>query len=722
MMTKCVADSPLFDISDIIGSSGRPSRLTETPFLRTPLARANETTQDEWLSKLEFFTPDKSGHPQDVSTSQIISENIPPSSFMLLDDDDEDEVAASKSLYVEFLEILRKHPSSEVFELIEEYEAVCSKQLEILKKRTAMSVRIQKKTMSVLWLLNQEMITWRLIRSLYSDRVQSALEDENALAVDEFVSGPSEKRVMEALFRRDAITRQSQLVVDWLESVAKNEIDNYLGKIRYSCDSVCWENTLHLLNQSKSFGSFLNTRIVTELDPDAPIRQKLHLAEQDREDEANLLKHTFDLIRAGMVDEAQRHCKHCGQAWRAATLEGWRLYHDPNYDGVPSSGELQPIEGNFYRDVWKRCCWRMAEEEQFNRYERAIYATLSGNLKQLLLACVSWEDHLWAYFRVMVDGLVEQEVRSLTIRTRELEDLPQEMTPIELTAEKIFEEIQATNLALLKESKEHFHVLQKHVILGDVDGLMQEFGTWLTQSEVVLPSHLLRCMAHMVLFLRSLGLETKENISLEVIKAYVELLVREKHTGLVAFYARHLPPEHAAVAYAAFLEGITETEERKLCLQLAEQAGLDVMAVTKLVVENIRRADPVGFVHHDSSPILNSATSVDDLSMIDAIEWLIFEPNHRAEAIKQSNAIMRALLASKKHEAAKALFERIPGDSIDVIHRLWEEQSMEVPLPQETDRAIREHLCIHTYLVTRFLPPELSSGMFPRDLTSLLTR
>uniref|UniRef100_UPI00358EE975 nuclear pore complex protein Nup107-like isoform X1 n=1 Tax=Myxine glutinosa TaxID=7769 RepID=UPI00358EE975 len=211
-LTKLVADSSLWDISKIIGSSARPSRLTQTPLLRTPLARFNETTQDEWLSKLELFTPDKSGPLMDVSTSQIKGENVTPGSLMLLDDD-EDGVAASNSMYVEFLEILLMHPSSEVFELIEEYEAVCCKQLEMLKKRTTMSVRIQKKTMSVMWLLKQEMITWRLIRSLYSDRVQSALDDE-AMAVDEFVAGPSEKRVMEAHFRREAFTRQSQVKME----------------------------------------------------------------------------------------------------------------------------------------------------------------------------------------------------------------------------------------------------------------------------------------------------------------------------------------------------------------------------------------------------------------------------------------------------------------------------------------------------------------------------
>ncbi len=44
-------------------------------------------------------------------------------------------------------------------------------------------------------------------------------------------------------------------------------------------------------------------------------------------------------------------------------------------------------------------------------YERAIYAAFSGNLRHLLPVCGTWEDFLWAYFRVMVDQQVEQELR-----------------------------------------------------------------------------------------------------------------------------------------------------------------------------------------------------------------------------------------------------------------------------------------------------------------------
>lgn len=127
-----------------------------------------------------------------------------------------------------------------------------------------------------------------------------------------------------------------------------------------------------------------------------------------------------------------------------------------------------------------------------------------------------------------------------------------------------------------------------------------------------------------------------------------------------------------------------------------------------------------------------SFTLQEDRRKIEAIEWLIFDPSQRAEAIKQSNAIMRCFLgtflfrfgkfnsrtptytllpymkknrktptqncisklkivlqvarkekkrltsalfcyvALRKHEAARNIFEKLPEDSIDVVHRQWQ--------------------------------------------------
>lgn len=86
-----------------------------------------------------------------------------------------------------------------------------------------------------------------------------------------------------------------------------------------------------------------------------------------------------------------------------------------------------------------------------------------------------------------------------------------------------------------------------------------------------------------------------------MLKAYVSLLIRDQHNDLVASYVGQLPAELATAQYAAFLETVTQPELRPQCLQLAREAGLDVSAITKLVVETVREHDETEFTHHSQA-------------------------------------------------------------------------------------------------------------------------
>ncbi|MED6266245.1 hypothetical protein CHARACLAT_000201 [Characodon lateralis] len=669
------------DVSSILFSGVRTPRYTHTP--RNAFSSMNLDDSD-WTNTL--YTSGVSG----LDNSSFFRDDDANGSSALLKEDDPGEAAAA-SLFPEFLASFLKHSSSAAFELLEDYQNICQEKVDVLQS-VVLRAGQNSKTAGVRWLLQQENCTWRLIASLYRDRVQLALEED--MMIDMVVPSESEKVVVDKLFQRDAVIRQSQLVVDWLESIAKDQIEDFSDNIEYYAKNVCWENTLHALKmRSKSVPDF-HIPLVTELDPDAPLRQQRPLADLDREDDTRLLKNLFTLIRAGMTDEAQRLCKRCGQAWRAATLEGWKLYHDPNM--TSGSSELQPVEGNPHRGIWKACCWRMAEEEQLNRYERAIYASLSGNIKPLLAVCESWEDCVWAYFRVMVDSLVEKDLMSSGMAHQELETLPREYLEANWTMEKVFEELQASeSKRVLDETKEHYHVIQKFVILGDLDGLMDEFSDWLTASKP-LPFHLLRFMTHLVLFFRSLGLALKEEVCVDVLKAYISLLIRDQQTNIVASYVGQLPAELATTQYATFLETVSQPELRPRCLQLATEAGLDVSAITRLVVETVRRRDDADFTHH--SQTLETGTTKEDQKKTDVIDWLLFDPAHRAEALKQSNAIMRKFLALQKHDAAKVVFSKVPEDSMREIYSQWTGVGQTTPLPAEDENAIREHLCIRAYL------------------------
>ena len=130
------------------------------------------------------------------------------------------------------------------------------------------------------------------------------------------------------------------------------------------------------------------------------------------------------LFNGFSILQAQRLCTNYGQTWRAATLDGQRLFHDPNYNEASTS--TQPIEGNKYRTIWKQCASALASEVSIakrlnqlltvlsilNFYERASYGALCEHLKAVLPACQTWEDHIWVYFKCYVEARVNEELET----------------------------------------------------------------------------------------------------------------------------------------------------------------------------------------------------------------------------------------------------------------------------------------------------------------------
>ncbi|KAI7814100.1 nuclear pore complex protein Nup107 [Triplophysa rosa] len=87
----------------------------------------------------------------------------------------------------------------------------------------------------------------------------------------------SEKAEMEQFFQKDSMVRQSQLVVDWLESIAKDEMGDFSDNIEYYAKSEYWENTLHMLKLRRNQSSSGFSRpLLTELDSDPPSDRRNH--------------------------------------------------------------------------------------------------------------------------------------------------------------------------------------------------------------------------------------------------------------------------------------------------------------------------------------------------------------------------------------------------------------------------------------------------------------
>ncbi|XP_037026335.1 nuclear pore complex protein Nup107 [Bradysia coprophila] len=587
----------------------------------------------------------------------------------------------TNSLYGHFLEILQSRTNdSEVFETVQDLIAACSDTIDEIEKFQRHGQHTNRQEYN--W-LNQERNTWRLLYALYQDRL---ITQKEAMDYDDAPLMGSEKMIVENLYRNNANLREYQLIVDWLEQCADEKEIPQIGL--YTDQTISWENTLHQL-QNKDRPLFGRGReIVKSMDPDAMIRERLPLHDLDMEDEARLSKQILIEMRKGQIENAQSLCTHCGQSWRAALLEGWRLHHDPNYDQSNTDTKLA-VEGNPHRDLWKKLAWMMAENKNLDEYTRANVGILCGHLESVLLPLgQSWVDLLWGYLKTQIDIRVEGEIRSCS--TKSHLDMPEKYWNGKMSLEQIFEELSAHKSDTIRVAAENpVNIVQKFLILDDIPELMRHIDAWISADKI--GPQMLRFLTHVVLFMRQIGRPHHEDVADRVIKAYVECLIELGERQSVAFYTVAVPNEVQLVLYSKYLQTIHGTDERKLALEEANNVGLDIQAITCYTVESIRNEQ----LNENEQKQLCSYIGEGDLNKISALEWLTFYQEQRGELLWQANSMIRSFLAENKIECVRNTFKIVPQDSIQQIVANYGSRDN---LPYKEECSIKEYLCHQTYL------------------------
>lgn len=153
-------------------------------------------------------------------------------------------------LFESFLQTFKSFPSEhQVFDQSAEYESQCSERVDALRKLIQMAPQGHNKLTQAQELeeeLRLERDTWRLVTSLYQDRLNSDCQD-NEMESEEMWSGlddaTSEHDLVKQLYNKNTIIRQAQLVVDWLERRAAD--------VRYDTHYNQVLNKLHDLTVSK---------------------------------------------------------------------------------------------------------------------------------------------------------------------------------------------------------------------------------------------------------------------------------------------------------------------------------------------------------------------------------------------------------------------------------------------------------------------------------------
>ncbi|CAB0008584.1 unnamed protein product [Nesidiocoris tenuis] len=621
-----------------------------------------------------------------------------------------------RNLHFEFQGICESFSSSfNVFDAVQAFTDKCEAVIE-----SSIKIAAARRNDDMSWLVNEKN-TWKLIYALYRDR---------AFAEDDYPEPEgephplSEKEIVMHFYHRNRSAREAQLVIDWLERNAKDQWNLMSNEeVGFFTDkTVAWENTLlQLENGDLPYSS--SRRIVNSLDPDAPRREGLPLHDLDAEDDKRLLRQVFAEIRKGNIDKAQEICIHCGQAWRAATLEGWRLFHDPNYLSTEGKSKL-PTEGNPNRGIWKLCAWKMCEDPATLDEDKAVIGALCGHLPSVLPFCSSWEDLLWANTKAAVDVAVEQIIRDDSLK--EYAPLPPHYWNYGRKMEEILRDVGSS-----PEGKIPIRVIQELLIVDNTSELLTKCNSWI---EGPCQPQFLRFLAHVVLVLRMIGSLEPEHLGDEVIKAYIKALFEEGDSDLIAFYCSKLPIEDQIEVYSEYLGLVNDSPERENCLRSAEKYELEVPRITERVVRKVRSIETQEATTSSETAALSDQVTEDDAKKISALEWMMFYENQRAEAIWETNAVVRHFIACNKLAAARLALDKVPPNSTEVVLIQYKctlddgETVSRSKLPPKADSAIKEYICLKAYLDARESfaiwfhefnnsKPTMPTDPAPKDLT-----
>ncbi|KAI4636525.1 hypothetical protein J4E83_001480 [Alternaria metachromatica] len=499
-----------------------------------------------------------------------------------------------------------------------------------------------------------ELATWKLLKLViehYNPEpgTDSAAEKQAQL---EEVGGTARycknSEIWDRFLLEDDQAKEKALVLRWLEQTARDSdsdvkaiitgLEEHSGKGAHTWTSG-WLETKTKIKQAKRMddidqplkpiNSNLKTsdrtaNLVTQLDPDAPSRQKRALERSDEYYERSLWMVAYEMMRRGLpwktiVD----WCYERNESWRGVSIGA-------AYEGHPEGGPN--VAGPTVGYLFRRMCFYAARGARIP-YEGAVYGLLSGDLKQVQTVCRSWDDHLHAHYNALLLSRFDSYLQKKH-PNRVTENMTQKFLFQDAVAnigewEKSPEKV----MSLLKQQKSTaaqavspIKLIQSALIGRDADELMLKVGVAIADmfdkderphSLIIHPDspeedrspipagdhrtyhaepyyqalakdpHAFRIIVHIFIVLRN-GLHTlfedthqdKKFLAMDnVIAAYIEFLRLTKRFDTIPLYAAQLIDERAAYSLARVLPDIKNSSEQRHSVALMESYRINVVQV-----------------------------------------------------------------------------------------------------------------------------------------------
>lgn len=546
-----------------------------------------------------------------------------------------------------------------------------------------------------------ESSTWDLLGRLYQQRRQARFnnndDDEEGSTSMQDVDGNTQPRQVavgsagvastdftsvQELMAQDHLLSEYVEMRRWLEENAPpfHPVETRKGYLFYTRRDI----------RKRAADTASNSNVVTEVDPDATSRQRKEVALEDNEYQTGLLRTLYEYVRRGRVNSAMDLCIESDEPWRAASLRGGLLWRDPKlepeYDmpvdkedtSFSAAADLRPrhTAGNINRLLWKKTCAALANDELNDRYERALYAAISGRLDEVVLVCESWEDYVWAYVNATIEACIDRGIKDTGIlyvpaSDASLNHSQSKYAPVH-DIKDVFEALGTHESETLRcEAHQPFHKLQSAIMVDKLPEYIQNFADSLQDGQMDgRDPDLLRFVVHAALYLRQTGFALPDGAVSTVLLEYIRQL-SHSHRDLVSAYVSLLPQEQQIEVYAQFLQEVLSgsNTERMRYLKLAEEHRMDVDAIAERATQITiaKFASNTNSIDEDVQVAFAEPTepvSEDELIQIRAIEWITSNPRLYEHALVELCQLARRFLLGGRTNAATQLFNALPDNFV----------------------------------------------------------
>ncbi|KAF7726107.1 hypothetical protein EC973_009082 [Apophysomyces ossiformis] len=441
------------------------------------------------------------------------------------------------------------------------------------------------------------------------------------------------------------------IVRTWLSTVAHASHMNTDDEKEDTEDEI--EAEIHAM-----FGVNGSTISSNSAEVDQSIKRRL-LRPEDKIAFEKLNRSLYMHLRRGEPNKAIALSESCDDPWRTALLKTYVEMNKNINEGKKWTWD------KVQRDIWRRSCKALARQHDAQRYEKAFYGVLSGDMENVLPVCKTYEDVLWAYCNAKVDDSFEQY------------QSPSAQEAISGNSTNLLA-TKAMKLALNKDSllprghpRRFFHIVQSKLLSKDIPSLVNQLyqactrnewqGEFGVSSAYTFVTEALRFASSLILYLSIHG----------------NLQQDEKFNEILAVYMMHITSN---LSFKSLIPLSTEEfdgdkDERSLLIELGAQYKLDTAEILRTTYKNTMGAFLSSFPSLHS---IESRANVDEifelegeitndvLPCIRALEWLSMSDALADDLIKAANETIRRFLGTRQIYLVKAILDTVPDDIINI--------------------------------------------------------